>query len=382
MNGDAKKPVTLSMLHGRLATIQRQDATAADLPLYASINGVGFALHSSNFQVSEKGALELSLSTKEVHSPALAGTQGALGAVLKTMDHARAEHSLQFGPLLNCPCCGCLAEQTDSECGHRVECTWCGLATEVEVEAAEARRTWNTRLVLTTSCIQEEHLAAQREAELISCETLQQQAYSQGMERVGELITSFRNAVLSEDLSAAIRAEQELREGVIEGFRMLQRSTFMQLNPVAWGRTSDLGRIVECRCAFTWKPHGDYVVPLYAAPVADVPDDVRRDIEELLCDVLQGHNSISAPDHAVNVAYWLHTGQSGSPPVTEQLPSGDSDAAVAAIAYALDRRTEETIEFLRLWNEGEFDVLRKEWPDAPEEVYIGANSLFKQEGQA
>jgi len=223
---------------------------------------------------------------------------------------------------------------------------------------------------------------AQHEIELIACEARQRQAYRQGMERVGELITLFRNAVLSKDLSAAMHAEQELREGVIEGFRMLQSSTSMQLNPVAWGRISDLGRIVECRCAFTWKPHGEFVAPLYAAPVANIPDDVRRDIEELLCDVLQGHNSISAPDHAVNVAYWLHTGQSGYAPVTEQLPSSGSDAAVAAIAFALDRGTEEPIEFLRLWNEREFDALRKEWPDAPEEVYIGADPLFKQEGQA
>jgi len=26
--------------------------------------------------------------------------------------------------------------------------------------------------------------------------------------------------------------------------------------------------------------------------------------------------------------------------------------------------------------EGEFDVLRKEWPDAPEDVYIGADPLY------
>lgn len=49
------------------------------------------------------------------------------------------------------------------------------------------------------------------------------------------------------------------------------------------------------------------------------------------------------------------------------------DAACAAIAFALDN--DEGLEFLRFWNEGEFDVIRKEWPEAPEEVFIGADPL-------
>lgn len=48
--------------------------------------------------------------------------------------------------------------------------------------------------------------------------------------------------------------------------------------------------------------------------------------------------------------------------------------AVAAIQFALE--TDEGLTFLRLWNEGEFDVLRKEWPQAPEDVYIGADPLY------
>ena len=56
------------------------------------------------------------------------------------------------------------------------------------------------------------------------------------------------------------------------------------------------------------------------------------------------------------------------------------NAAVAAIAYVLNSRTEDPLQFLRLWNEGEFDVLRREWPDAPDETYIGADPLFKPEG--
>jgi hypothetical protein len=47
-------------------------------------------------------------------------------------------------------------------------------------------------------------------------------------------------------------------------------------------------------------------------------------------------------------------------------------AAIAAIQFALSNP--EGMEFLRLWNEGEFDILRRDWPEAPDSVYIGADS--------
>ncbi|MBP3998332.1 hypothetical protein [Pseudomonas koreensis] len=51
------------------------------------------------------------------------------------------------------------------------------------------------------------------------------------------------------------------------------------------------------------------------------------------------------------------------------------DAAVAAIQFALD--DDDGMQFLRLWNDGDFDVIRSEWPEAPEEVFIGADPLHK-----
>lgn len=57
---------------------------------------------------------------------------------------------------------------------------------------------------------------------------------------------------------------------------------------------------------------------------------------------------------------------------TARLPL-DEDAAVAAIAFALG--DDDGLTFLRLWNEGEFDVIRKEWPEAPEDVFTGADPL-------
>jgi hypothetical protein len=48
-------------------------------------------------------------------------------------------------------------------------------------------------------------------------------------------------------------------------------------------------------------------------------------------------------------------------------------AAVAAIQFALE--DDDGLEFLRYWNEGEFDVLRRNWPGVPEAVFIGADPL-------
>lgn len=49
------------------------------------------------------------------------------------------------------------------------------------------------------------------------------------------------------------------------------------------------------------------------------------------------------------------------------------DPAVAAIQYVLEHPTEDPVEFLRNWYYGEFDVLRREWPDVPEAVFAGAD---------
>ncbi|WP_413694445.1 hypothetical protein [Psychromonas sp. KJ10-2] len=55
-----------------------------------------------------------------------------------------------------------------------------------------------------------------------------------------------------------------------------------------------------------------------------------------------------------------------------------NDSALAAIDFALN--TEDGLNFLQLWSEGEFDVIRKEWSDAPEEIYIGSDPLHVKTG--
>lgn len=57
----------------------------------------------------------------------------------------------------------------------------------------------------------------------------------------------------------------------------------------------------------------------------------------------------------------------------------NQDAAVAAIQFALE--TDEGLTFLRLWNQGDFDKTRREWPEAPEAVYIGADPLHTESGE-
>ena len=60
------------------------------------------------------------------------------------------------------------------------------------------------------------------------------------------------------------------------------------------------------------------------------------------------------------------------------LPLPPPDPSTAAIAFALDNTSSDHdgMEFLRCWNEGDFDTIREQWPEAPEEVFIGADPLY------
>ncbi|EXG73082.1 hypothetical protein [Acinetobacter baumannii] len=57
-----------------------------------------------------------------------------------------------------------------------------------------------------------------------------------------------------------------------------------------------------------------------------------------------------------------------------------NDPALAVIQYILSDNvdgTDDAMEFLNYWNEGEFDILRRNWNNIPDEVFIGADPLFK-----
>ncbi len=51
-----------------------------------------------------------------------------------------------------------------------------------------------------------------------------------------------------------------------------------------------------------------------------------------------------------------------------------NDAALAAMKFAL--HADEGMEFLRCWMHGDFDAIRKEWPEAPDAVFIGADPVL------
>jgi hypothetical protein len=51
-------------------------------------------------------------------------------------------------------------------------------------------------------------------------------------------------------------------------------------------------------------------------------------------------------------------------------------AAVAAIQFALE--TDDGLSFLREWLHGGFPEIRRDWPDAPESVYIGVDPLHQK----
>lgn len=57
---------------------------------------------------------------------------------------------------------------------------------------------------------------------------------------------------------------------------------------------------------------------------------------------------------------------------------GEPDASSAAIRFALEQAggMGEAVDFLRAWNDGDFPEIRRDWPEVPDEVFIGADPLF------
>ncbi|NMX92620.1 helix-turn-helix transcriptional regulator [Pseudomonas sp. WS 5027] len=58
--------------------------------------------------------------------------------------------------------------------------------------------------------------------------------------------------------------------------------------------------------------------------------------------------------------------------VRMQSKDGGAQAARAAISFALE--TENGLQFLRCWNAGDFASIRKNWPEAPMDVFNGVTS--------
>jgi hypothetical protein len=97
--------------------------------------------------------------------------------------------------------------------------------------------------------------------------------------------------------------------------------------------------------------------------------DLYDQILSIECDQLKAGAEYSSP----RIAY--QEGFAGALIAAADLSGQTRDAATAAIAYALSLRA-EGITFLECWVGGNFDLIRKEWPEAPEDVFTEAITLF------
>jgi len=99
------------------------------------------------------------------------------------------------------------------------------------------------------------------------------------------------------------------------------------------------------------------------APLRMLPGDRIR----CQCCGYEWGGDLGIEGHAVNCAYVIATSVPHTPPASRQEAPAAS-AAVSAITYALE--TDEGLEFLRAWIHGDWEVIRKEWPDAPSTVFV------------
>ncbi|OLU25466.1 hypothetical protein BVH03_17575 [Pseudomonas sp. PA15(2017)] len=99
----------------------------------------------------------------------------------------------------------------------------------------------------------------------------------------------------------------------------------------------------------------------------------REETRQFLSDLCCKYPDRTPEIIAIHVGNRLQRNQDtdGGTRIEDQRPN----AAVAAIEYALGN--DDPITFLRCWHEGNFDALRNEWEDVPDEVFIGADHLFK-----
>lgn len=107
-------------------------------------------------------------------------------------------------------------------------------------------------------------------------------------------------------------------------------------------------------------------------------DDLRDAVDEFESAVRNHENIGSQPieDHeAIEEEY-----QEAEKNLIGALVDLHSNPASAVIAYIMDENNvednDDAMAFLNYWNEGEFDILRRNWKNIPDEVFIGAEVGF------
>ncbi|RQT33456.1 ead/Ea22-like family protein [Burkholderia contaminans] len=101
--------------------------------------------------------------------------------------------------------------------------------------------------------------------------------------------------------------------------------------------------------------------------ICDCRPNGNEDYEQALLDAT--YIALANPDTVLRLLRERRT-------AIEAATSHPTHASVAAIQYALD--AEEGFEWLSLWNEGEFERCRRDWPDAPDDCYIGADPMHPE----
>ncbi|MFJ3154004.1 hypothetical protein ACIPIX_07665 [Pseudomonas protegens] len=104
---------------------------------------------------------------------------------------------------------------------------------------------------------------------------------------------------------------------------------------------------------------------------------LRRNLDRFAWLLAEG--VLILKDENPSAADWLAQAEADLKEVHEQGLRADlpleNDAAVAAIEFTL--KDDDGLIFLQLWHEGDFDAIRTEWNNVPDEVLIGADPLFQ-----
>lgn len=127
------------------------------------------------------------------------------------------------------------------------------------------------------------------------------------------------------------------------------------------------------------KNAGETMKVLVSIPVPK--DYSRRDVVGYVRDAVHAHAGGFVDDSMIGISRKATARAVADEPVDGPVapPDVGNDAASAAIVFALGLgSSDDCMYFLRAWNQGEFDDLRKDYPEAPEEVYIGADCLHPE----
>lgn len=98
--------------------------------------------------------------------------------------------------------------------------------------------------------------------------------------------------------------------------------------------------------------------------------DLSEQILSLECDPSRANAAFASQNEA------YREGHAAALIRAADLVDAAPDSALAAITFALTLGC-EVATFLDLWIAADFESLRKEWPNAPEEIYVGADPLFE-----